>query len=543
MVSILGLIQSKTVAIVSAECPLNEEPMRSHQLLKSVASCFVFACYALFVGLGLCQGAQPNILFIMSDDHAAHAIGAYGGRLAPLDPTPNIDRLAREGARLQNCFCTNSICVPSRASIMTGQYSHTNGITTLKGRLTQERQTIANQLKQAGYETAVIGKWHLAAEPAAFDYYCVLPGQGSYFNPIFRTRGPAEWPNNTRRIARYDSVHSSDAITNLSLQWLKNRKQKDKPFFLMHHFKAPHDNFENAERYDWLYEDIDIPAPTSLTDRGRHGPLDGELYGTSVSKRNRRRNMGHHMFVDPELSDEEYTHESYQRYLKKFLRCVKGVDDNIGRLLSHLEDTGELDNTVIIYTADQGFMLGEHDYIDKRWMYEESLRMPFVIRYPSKIKAGTVNSDMINNVDFAPTVLELAGIDTVPEPFQGRSFLQNLSDGTPPDWPQATYYRYWMHMTHHDNPAHYGIRTKQYKLIYFYGLPLDAPGAMAEPTTPHWELYDLEKDPKELNNVYDRPEYQPIVQQLKKQLLELKSQIGDTDDRYPELVEINARYW
>ena len=486
---------------------------------------------------------RPNILYIMSDDHAAHAIGAYGSRLAKLDPTPNIDRLTREGARMANCFCTNSICTPSRATILTGQYSHTNGVTTLNGAIESERQTLAHLMKQAGYETAMVGKWHLKAEPAAFDFYTVLPGQGSYFNPLFRVRGPKRWPGNTFRAAGYDSKHSSDVITDISLKWLKSRKNNKKPFFLMHHFKAPHDNFENAERYDWLYEDVEIPEPSTLWKRGNHGPIDHPAYGTSISKRNQRRNMGHHMFVDPELDDEAYTREAYQRYLKKFLRCVKGVDDNIGRLLDHLEKSGQLDNTVIIYTADQGFMLGEHDYIDKRWMYEESLRMPFIVRYPELIKPATVNEDIVNNVDFAPTLLELAGVKAAPSDFQGRSFLSNLKGETPDNWPTATYYRYWMHMAHHDNPAHYGIRTKDFKLIFFYGLPLDAPGAKSELTPPHWELYDLSKDPHETNNVYADSKYAKVVSQLKAELLKVKSDVGDTDEKYAELMAVRKAAW
>jgi N-acetylglucosamine-6-sulfatase len=246
----------------------------------------------------------------MSDDHAAHAIGAYGGRLAELNPTPTLDRLAGEGALLTNVFCTNSICTPSRATLMTGQYSHVNGVTTLNGSIAEPRQHLARQMKLAGYETAIIGKWHLSAEPAAFDFYTVLPGQGSYFNPVFRTRGPRPWPQNTIRVSGYDSTHSSDAITDLSLKWLRQRKQKEKPFFLMHHFKAPHDNFENAERYDWLYGDVDVPEPESLWNRGGHGPIDKPLYGTSVGKRNARRNMGHHMFVDADLPDEQYKREA-----------------------------------------------------------------------------------------------------------------------------------------------------------------------------------------------------------------------------------------
>ncbi|WP_298865775.1 sulfatase [uncultured Gimesia sp.] len=478
---------------------------------------------------------KPNILYIMSDDHAAHSIGAYQGRLAVVNPTPTLDRLASEGMLLKNVFCTNSICTPSRATLMTGQYSHVNGVTTLNGAIGEEHQHLARLIKDAGYETAMIGKWHLKKEPAAFDFYTVLPGQGSYFNPVFRVRGPKPWPKNEFRSNRYDSKHSSDAITDISLKWLKSRKQKKKPFFLMHHFKAPHDNFENAERYDWLYQDVTIPEPESLRTRGKHGPLGQALYGTSVGPRNKRRNMGHHMFVDENLSAEKYTGEAYQRYLKKFLRCVRGVDDNIKRLVEHLKATGDLENTIIVYTADQGFMLGEHDYIDKRWMYEESLRMPFIARYPKWIKAHSKNDTMINNVDFAPTLLEMAGVKK-PEFMQGRSFLPILKgEPTPADWPDATYYRYWMHMAHHDNPAHYGIRTKDFKLIFFYGLPLDAPGAVKTPTPPHWELYDLRKDPREMQNVIADPAYQSTLKNLKHRLSQLKQQTGDTDDRFPEL--------
>ncbi|MBD3676258.1 MAG: sulfatase [Planctomycetaceae bacterium] len=497
----------------------------------------------LYFAFTLSAADQPNILFIMSDDHAAHAIGAYGSRLAALDPTPNIDRLAKEGALLENCFCTNSICTPSRATIMTGQYSHTNGVTTLNGSIEPARQTLALQMKAAGYETAMVGKWHLKKEPAAFNYYCVLPGQGSYFNPIFRVRGKEEWPQNTRRFARYDSVHSSDAITQISLDWLKTRKSKDKPFFLMHHYKAPHDNFENAERYDWLYEEVMIPEPESLWNRGEHGPIGRELYGTSVSPRNKRRNMGHHMFVPQDLGDEEYTRTAYQRYLKKFLSCVKGVDDGVGRVLDYLDQTGQLDNTVIVYTADQGFMLGEHDYIDKRWMYEESLRMPFLVRYPKSIKAGTRLEQLVNNVDFAPTLLDFASVETMPEQFQGRSFKPLLEGKEIKDWKTQSYYRYWMHMAHHDNPAHYGLRTERYKLIFFYGLPLDAPGAQKQPTPPHWELYDLENDPHEMQNLAENPEYASILNSLKKELLEEKKRVGDLDEKYPALMKVREQAW
>ena len=500
-----------------------------------------FQLFALACAAVTAAGAadRPNILFLMADDHAAHALGAYGGRLAPLDPTPALDGLARDGMLFENAFCTNSICTPSRATLLTGQYSHVNRVTTLSGHLEPDRQYVAQLIRAAGYQTAMVGKWHLKREPA-FDYYCVLPGQGSYFNPVMRESGEP-WPNNLRRFAGYDSTHSTDAIVKASLDWLK-RRDRSRPFFLMHHFKAPHDNFENAERYDFLYEDTAIPEPPSLWAEPNHGSEATRGAGTSIGKRNARRNMGHHMFVDPALGAEAYQRTAYQRYLKKYLRTVRGLDDGVAKLLAHLEAEGELDNTVVIYTSDQGFMLGEHDYIDKRWMYEESLRIPLLVRYPGTTRAGARSEALVNNTDLAPTLLELAGV-TAPDFMQGRSLVPLLAGERPPDWRQATYYRYWMNYAHHDVPAHYGVRTRDYKLIFFYGLPLDAPGAKAAETRPGWELYDLRQDPQELRNVYADPAYADTVRELKAELLRLKAEVGDTDEKYPELMELRQRHW
>lgn len=505
----------------------------------------IFLILFLLCPIILFSQDRPNILFIMSDDHAAHAIGAYGGRLASLNPTPNLDKLADEGILMHNAFCTNSICTPSRATLITGQYSHTNGVTTLRGEIEGERQHLPRLMKQAGYQTAMVGKWHLKAEPSAFDYYAVLPGQGSYFNPIMRVSSEDKaWPENVKRFSGYDCSHVTDVVTQISLDWLKKR-DTDKPFFLMHHFKAPHDNFENAERYDFLYERTDIPEPISLWHQPGFGSIatrQGAGSGTSVSSRNQRRNMGHHMFVDQNLREPEYTRTAYQRYLKKYLRTVKGIDDNLGLLFDYLKENDLWDNTIIVYTSDQGFMLGEHDLIDKRWMYEESLRQPFIVRYPEWIQANTSSSAIVNNVDYAPTLLDMAGISK-PEYMQGRSFLPILKGESIPDWKTATYYRYWMHLAHHDNPAHYGIRTEDYKLIFHYGLPLDASGARNTPTTPAWEFYDLKGDPHEMTNAYNDPDYQRIIQELKKELLGMKEEIGDTDEKYPELMEVRKKYW
>jgi arylsulfatase A-like enzyme len=510
-------------------------------LLRALRPAGLLLASALTVAAA--SASRPNILWIMSDDHAAHAVGAYGGRLAPLNPTPTLDRLAREGMRFENVFCGNSICTPSRATLLTGQYSHTNGVRTLNDPLPTARHTLPRLMRESGYDTAMIGKWHLHEEPVHFDFYCVLPGQGSYFNPVFHRKGVGTWPKNEFRFpASYDVLHCDDAITRLSLNWLKQR-DRSKPFFLMHHFKSPHDNFENAERYDFLYDKETIPEPATLWATPNHGSVATEGTGTSIGKRNTRRNMGHHVFVDPALPDEAYKREAYQRYLKKYLRSVRGVDDNIATLVAHLAATGELENTIILYTSDQGFMLGEHDYIDKRWMYEESLRMPFIVRHPRTVPAGKTSAALISNVDFAPTLLDLVGL-AAPAEMQGRSFRPMLEGRpAPADWRTGIYYRYWMHMAHHDNPAHYGIRTADHKLIFYYGLPLDASGAVKKATTPGWELYDLRKDPHETKNVHADPAYAAIAAKLKTDLLRLKSEIGDTDEKYPELMKVRELHW
>ncbi len=497
---------------------------------------------------------RPNILFIMSDDHATQAFGVYGSRLASLNPTPNLDQIAREGIIFDNMYCTNSICTPSRACIMTGQYSQTNGVLDLGGNLPPEKQYLPIEMKKRGYQTAMIGKWHLVKEPAAYDYYKVLPVQGKYHNPEFREMGKGKWPNN---IVKHQG-HSSDVITDISLEWLKQR-DKTKPFFMMHHYKAPHDLFENAKRYDSYLEDIEIPEPDNLYDqpapgfgsvatRGEDDSLIHDI-GSSVSKRNPTRNMGQHMEVDQNLPDREYTHQAYQRYLKRYLRCVKGVDDNIKRIVDYLKDEGVYDNTVIIYTGDQGFMLGEHDYIDKRWMYEESMRMPFFVRYPKIIKAGTRTDLLANNTDFAPTMLELAGA-TVPEAMQGRSFVRTLAGKPEKNWRTETYYRYWMHMAHkHANPAHFGIRTKDYKLIFFYGMDYVVEkreiwgGRNDWPTPPGWELYDLKKDPREMNNVYADPKYASVVRDLKARLKKIREELNETDEKYPHIQKVIDEHW
>jgi len=516
---------------------------------------FVLCLLTLGVALDVMAKERPNVLFIMSDDHTAQAVGAYATVLKPLNPTPTLDRLAAEGITFDNAFCSNSICTPSRASIITGQYPHVNGVTDLTGRILPPKQTLPILFRQAGYQTAMIGKWHLKVEPN-FDYYKVLPGQGKYYDTEFRVQGDKPWPKN---LVTHKGEHSSDAITDSTLHWFKTQYDKDKPFFICHQFKAPHDYFENAPRYQKYLADVKIPEPPTLYDvpntfgsiatRGYNDELMPHI-GTSIGKRNPRRSYA----VDlkerfPEelpadydivkLSERETTHLAYQAYLRKYLRCVKGVDDNLKRLFDYLKAEGLYDNTVIIYTGDQGFWLGENDYQDKRWAYDPSMRMPLIVRYPKATQAGIRSDAIIENVDFPALMLDFAGIPTPPS-MQGHSFRSICETGREPKgWKQAAYYRYWMHMAHHDNPAVMAIRTKTHKLLYYYGCNYDG----GYQTPPAWELYDLQKDAGELNNVYDTPAYAKVRARLKQQLADLRRTVGDDGSHYPAAEKVVQEFW
>jgi arylsulfatase A-like enzyme len=481
---------------------------------------------------------RPNLLLIMSDDHTTQAIGAYGSRLSELNPTPNIDTLARNGIRFDRVYATNSICTPSRASIITGQYPLRNGVLDLDGEIPPERQYLPLELRKAGYQTAVVGKWHLKREPAAFEYYSVLPGQGAYQDPTFLVRGPKPWPGNEIRM---EGKHSSDAITDVSLEWLKHGRDKARPFFLMHHFKAPHDMFVNARRYDSYLADVEIPKPENLF-RPPDGSDGSRGLGSGIGRAHAPWALAKRLGIPDQLDDRAYAEASYQLFLKRYLRCVKGVDDNIERLLDYLREAGELDNTVIIYTSDQGYFLGEHDLMDKRWMYEESMRMPFIVHWPRGVKSGRANDWLINNTDIAPTLLELAGIGTPPY-MQGRSFARALKgERKPDDWRQVTYYRYWMHMAHSlAVPAHFGVRSDRYKLIFFYGLDYSNPAN--SPTPAAWEFYDLESDPGEMTNLYGNPVYEAIIAGMKAQLRQTREDLGETDERYPAIQRVIDDNW
>ncbi|MDD2628973.1 MAG: sulfatase [Limnochordia bacterium] len=459
---------------------------------------------------------RPNIVFIMSDDHAAHAISAYGSRI---NRTPNIDRIANGGMRLDNCFCTNSICAPSRASILTGTHSHINGVRTLADRFDARQLTFDKLLQQSGYQTCIIGKWHLGhggfSDPQGFDYWNVLPGQGAYHDPEMIEMGEKR---------RYQG-YVTDIITDLSLGWLKSR-DTNRPFCLLVHHKAPHRPWIPDQKHANLYEDVQIPEPETFND---------DYANRATAAREAQMRIDEHLYkrdtkIDPPagLNPQELKKWKYQRYIKDYLRCVASIDDNVGRLLNYLDEENLTENTIVIYTSDQGFFLGDHGWYDKRFMYEESLRMPFLIRYPKEIQPQSALDAMVLNIDFAPLFLDYAGLET-PNVMQGRSFRQLLRGETIQDWRESMYYRYWMHLGDHYVYAHYGLRTYRYKLIYYYGEARDCGGTIDEAKTPEWELFDLQADPFELFNVYHEPAYQDVVKELKAELLRQRREVGDED--------------
>jgi len=486
---------------------------------------------------------KPNILYIMSDDHTANAISSYGLRFSTVLKTPNIDRLADQGAVLTNCYVTNSICTPSRATIMTGQYGHKNGVHTLWDDLDRDQKNVAMYLQESGYETAMIGKWHLHTQPNGFDYYSVLPGQGLYFDPIFKQTGV---PWSEKKEGKEYKGYVTDVITDQGLDWLENR-EGEKPFFMMLHHKAPHGLWEYAPRHENMFDGVEIPEPESLMEDKSHRSEGSKEFGRDMmhlSQRMSELKRGQEwptgkMDISG-MSDDQRIKEAYQKYLKDYLRVVAAIDENVGRVLDYLDETGLAENTIVIYTSDQGMFLGEHSYYDKRWVFDEGLKMPFLIRYPGQIKPKSVCNDMITNLDFAELLLDFGGVEK-PDEMQGRSFRANLLGKTPKDWRNSMYYRYWMHFEPSGVPAHYGIRTNNYKLIFYYGTGLGLNGTTEGWNTPvAWELYDLKNDPNEMKNEYNNPKYKKTIKKLKKELAELKEFYGDTDEKYPELQKIKA---
>ena len=487
---------------------------------------------------------RPNILFILSDDHTSQAWGIYGGILKDYVKNKNIKRLASEGAVLNNAFCTNSICTPSRGSILTGQYSHINQVFTLNEPIPDGHPNIARTFSQKGYQTAIIGKWHLVGQPQGFDYFNVLPGQGRYWDPILKTKETWKDGHDGSTGKEYKGF-STDVITDLTIEHLKKRDDK-KPFLVFCNFKATHEPFDYPKRFASLYENEEIPEPSSLYDFGPE--TTGRTFiGQKLENLGNRWDSA---TKDPEnwwttypglpypldgLDRIQKRKKIYQKLVKDFMRSGAAIDDNIGKLLDYLEGEGIADNTVVVYTADQGYFLGEHGFFDKRMIYEESLRMPFVIRYPKEIKGGQRIDDIILNIDFPALLADYAGIEH-PAFLQGTSFRSNLAGNRPENWRKQMYYRYWLH--HPNRPAHFGIRNERYKLVFFYGQPLDKKGTSKETTAPAWEFYDLESDPKELRNAFDDPAYTAIIKEMKSALVEERKKYKDNDLDYPEMKPI-----
>ncbi|WP_242132595.1 sulfatase family protein [Aestuariivivens marinum] len=479
---------------------------------------------------------KPNILFILSDDHTSQAWGIYGGILKDHVKNKNIKRLANEGVVLNNAFCTNSICSPSRASILTGQYSHINQVYTLREPLPDSHPNIAKTLGDNGYQTAVIGKWHLVKQPEGFQYFNVLPGQGRYWDPILKSKD--NWKDgHDGSVGKVHKGFSTDVITDLTIQHLKQR-DVSKPFFMMCNFKATHEPFEYPDRFKDLYNDIDIPEPQSLLDFGK-GTGGRTFVGQKLENLEARweeayRRPNEFWTSYPGLPFEKEGLDSiglrqkiYQKFVKDFMRCGATIDDNIGKLLDYLDEAGITDNTIVVYTADQGYFLGEHGFFDKRLIYEESLRMPFVIRYPKELKGGQRIDDIILNIDFAALLADYAGIEK-PNYMQGESFRENLKGKPPKGWRKNMYYQYWLHEP--KRPAHFGVRNDKYKLAYFYGKGLNKYGASKEDTPPTWEFYDLQKDPKELKNVINDTVHQSIIDTMKEEIKKLQSQYNVPSD-------------
>ncbi len=512
---------------------------------------FVVSILMTFVFFGCEQTTEndrkdspPNIVFIMSDDHAYQAISSYDGRL---NQTPNIDRLAEEGMRFTQSFVTNSICGPSRAVMLTGKYSHINGHIDNNVAFDGSQQTFPKLLQKAGYQTAIVGKWHLKSEPTGFDYYNILPGQGHYYNPDFIENG------DRKRIPGY----VTDLTTDFAINWLNDRDE-NKPFCLLVHHKAPHRNWMPPPEYLNKYDDVEFPLPETFFDdyetRGssaREQTLsigddmqlaydmkvpqlyhktqpesrqtsDSTAWGLIAGRMSEEQRQAWNKAYQPkndelikaELSGDDLTVWKYQRYMQDYLSCIASVDDNVGRLMDYLEEQGLAENTIIVYTSDQGFYLGEHGWFDKRFMYEQSLRMPLIVRYPKEIQPAVNEADMVLNLDFAPTFLDYAGVD-IPEDMQGTSLRKVLASETPHDWRESIYYRYYEYPAVHAVKRHYGIRTDRYKLIHFY-YDVD-----------EWELYDLREDPHELNNLYENPQYAGLINHLKEKLKALQEQYQD----------------
>lgn len=499
------------------------------------------------------QAERPNIVFIFSDDHATQAISAYGGPLAKIAPTPNLDRIAKEGMLFHRCMVTNSICGPSRATILTGKYSHKNGFfqneaTVFDG----TQQTFPKLLRKAGYQTALIGKWHLGGQPTGFDHWEILPGQGSYYNPDFITE----------KGKHSEEGYCSEILTEKAVKWLTTERKEEEPFLLMLQHKAPHRAWDPAPKYLTAFDDVTIPEPDTLFDdyEGRGtaareqdmsiektmtlgrdlkvkemddtGDFVRRGYGRLTESQKKLWDAAYQpkndAFVKANLSGDDLVRWKYQRYVKDYLRCIKSVDDSVGAIQKFLDENGLAENTVLIYSSDQGFYLGEHGWFDKRFMFDESYRTPLLVRWPGQVKAGSTNSDLVSNLDFAQTFLDIAGAEQ-PDDMQGSSIVPILKGETPKDWRETHYYHYYEYPGWHMVHRHEGIYDGRYKLMNFYDLG-------------EWELYDLETDPQEMQNQYENPEYKKVATRLHKALEERREEFEVPENEIQDLSNVNMHY-
>ncbi len=457
----------------------------------------------------LSAAEQPNIVWIFADDHAYQAIGAYGGRFEKENLTPNIDSLAKDGIVFDRAYVGNSICAPSRATLLTGKHSHLHGKIDNRGGFNHDQQQFPKILQKSGYQTSMIGKIHLNGEMQGFDYWEVLPGQGQYVKPRFITAdGPTQYPG-----------HSTDVITDRALNWLKTSKDDSKPFMLMVHYKAAHRRWTPAERFRESFAERSFTEPDNLFDdySGR-----GPAAHNQAMEIDRHMSMGADLKASRQANRRDYLKQhnpqgkdlvkwKYQAYMQDYLACVAGIDANVGRILKHLRDEGLDKNTIVMYSSDQGFYLGEHGWFDKRFMYEESYRTPLLARWPGVIKPGTRNADLVQNIDFAETFLDIAGAP-IPGDMQGKSLVPLLKGSTPADWRTSLYYHYY-EGGGHGVQRHEGVSDKRYKLIRFYSK-----------TGENWELYDLKTDQSEMKSVYGDPEYKAVQARLHEELITLRKQ-------------------
>ena len=484
---------------------------------------------------GRCETPRraPNILFIFSDDHGYQAISAYNDPRRLIE-TPNIDRLAKEGMRFDRCLVPNSICGPSRATVLTGKYSHRNGFYDNSNCTFDGSQTTMPKLLQAaGYQTAMIGKWHLVSEPTGFDTWEILPGQGVYYNPPMICNG--------QRVRRDGYV--TDIITDRSIEWLK-RRDRSRPFLLMCHNKAPHRQWEpNLKDLDHdrgrtypscetLFDDYsgrgkaeheqDMTIARTMTAHDLKLLPPGGLTPEQLAAWNAYYEPRNEAFRKANLEGADLVRWKYNRYLHDYLGCIRSVDDNVGRLLKFLDDEGLAQNTIVVYASDQGFYLGEHGWFDKRWVFEPSLRTPLLVRWPGVAKPGSANGDMVSNLDFAETFLDAAGA-AIPGEMQGRSLVPVLKGETPADWRKSLYYHYYEYPGPHSVARHYGVVTQRYKLVHFYESPFN-----------YWELFDLQKDPQELKSVYGTPDYATVQKELETELARLRRELKVPESDPPE---------